>query len=167
MATPHVSAAAALIWSANPTWTNAQIRTALTSTAKDLGAAGRDNAYGYGLVQAKAALTSLQGQGGGGSGGALTVTVTTNKAIYATRESATSTASIKDSAGVAVSGATVNMVVTTPKGNVTGSATSSSTGVATFKLALKNYGIGNYTVTITASKTGSTSGSGSATFKVQ
>ncbi|NSW53183.1 MAG: S8 family serine peptidase [Anaerolineae bacterium] len=63
MATPHASAVAALVWSANPSWTNAQIREALTASALDLGAAGRDVAYGYGLVQAKAALDFL-GYGG-------------------------------------------------------------------------------------------------------
>ena len=56
MATPHVSAVAALIWSCHPSQTAAQIRSALTSTARDLGAPGRDNAYGFGVVQAKAAL---------------------------------------------------------------------------------------------------------------
>ena len=70
MATPHVSGVAALVWSYSTTWTNDQIRTALQSTAEDLGAAGRDNAYGYGLVRAKAALCSLNPSltlcGGGG-----------------------------------------------------------------------------------------------------
>ena len=59
MATPHVSAVAALIWSCNTTKTNQQIRSALTGTALDKGAAGRDNSYGFGIVQAKAALVSL------------------------------------------------------------------------------------------------------------
>ncbi|HVE87272.1 MAG TPA: S8 family serine peptidase, partial [Myxococcales bacterium] len=59
MATPHVSGVAALIWSAYPTKTATQVRAALQNTARDLGAAGRDNAYGYGLVQAKAALDYL------------------------------------------------------------------------------------------------------------
>jgi len=31
----------------------------LNATAKDKGAAGRDTVYGYGIVQAKAALLSL------------------------------------------------------------------------------------------------------------
>ncbi len=69
MATPHVSGVAALIWSYNPSWTNAQIRDALTATAEDLGAAGRDDSFGYGLVQAKAALDYLNAGGGGGGGG--------------------------------------------------------------------------------------------------
>lgn len=63
MATPHVSAVAALVWSANPTWTNVQIREALTGSALDLGATGKDVYFGYGLVQAKDALTYL-GYGG-------------------------------------------------------------------------------------------------------
>ena len=55
MATPHVSGIAALIWSRFPTKTNLQVRTALEATAEDLGAAGRDNSFGNGLVRAKAA----------------------------------------------------------------------------------------------------------------
>ena len=69
MATPHVAGVAALVWSHNPAWTNVQVRTALQQTAQDLGAAGRDTAYGYGLVQAKAALDNLKGTSGGSSGG--------------------------------------------------------------------------------------------------
>ncbi|WP_052703152.1 S8 family serine peptidase [Paenibacillus beijingensis] len=55
MATPHVSAVAALAWSVNPQLTNEQIRQVLQTTAQDLGTAGLDNLYGYGLVQADAA----------------------------------------------------------------------------------------------------------------
>jgi subtilisin family serine protease len=64
MATPHVAAAAALVWSAAPAKSNTSIRTALTATAKDLGAAGRDTSFGYGLVQAKSALGYLVPPGG-------------------------------------------------------------------------------------------------------
>ena len=59
MATPHVSGVAALVWSYNTSWTNAQIRNALTATARDKGTAGRDTTFGYGIVQAKAALDYL------------------------------------------------------------------------------------------------------------
>jgi subtilisin family serine protease len=52
MATPHVSGVAALVWSQHKACTNQQVREALTSTALDLGPLGRDNAYGFGLVQA-------------------------------------------------------------------------------------------------------------------
>ncbi len=59
MATPHVSAVAALVWSHFPSCTAAEIRSVLQSSAKDLGSSGKDNAYGYGLVQAKAAYDML------------------------------------------------------------------------------------------------------------
>ncbi len=59
MATPHVSGVAALVWSAKPTATNQQVRDALTSTALDLGTAGRDTSFGYGLVQAFEAADAL------------------------------------------------------------------------------------------------------------
>jgi subtilisin family serine protease len=69
MATPHVSGVAALIWTHNTAWSNAQIRQALRDSAVDLGAGGKDNSYGYGLVQAQAAKALLDGGGGGGGGG--------------------------------------------------------------------------------------------------
>jgi serine protease len=61
MATPHVSAVAALIWSHDATKTASEVRSALESTAEDLGVPGRDNDYGYGLVQAAAACFTLTG----------------------------------------------------------------------------------------------------------
>jgi subtilisin family serine protease len=68
MATPHVSGVAALLWSACPTCTNVQIREAMDMTALDLGEAGRDIAYGYGLVQAYDALQYLLHPGQGPQG---------------------------------------------------------------------------------------------------
>ena len=65
MATPHVSAVAAQVWSYFPSCTNKQIRDALNTTALDLGDAGRDSHYGYGLVQAKAAHDRLKSLGCG------------------------------------------------------------------------------------------------------
>ncbi|WP_028108193.1 S8 family serine peptidase [Ferrimonas futtsuensis] len=73
MATPHVVGVAALVWSNNPTCSNAELRSALSSTAEDLGAAGRDDAYGHGLVRAYDAHLALAsctgGSGGGDTGG--------------------------------------------------------------------------------------------------
>jgi subtilisin family serine protease len=65
MATPHVSAVAALVWSYFPTCTGKQIRTSLDNSALDLGTAGRDTKYGYGLVQAKAAYDRIKSLGCG------------------------------------------------------------------------------------------------------
>jgi serine protease len=69
MSTPHVSGVAALLWSVNPNWTNVQIREAMAMTAMDLGDAGRDVHYGYGLVQAYDALQYLQAKPGKGPKG--------------------------------------------------------------------------------------------------
>ncbi|KRA20878.1 hypothetical protein ASE35_06085 [Lysobacter sp. Root916] len=60
MATPHVSGAAAVVWSAKPTATAAQVRDALLTTAQDIDAAGYDNNTGWGLVQTQSAITELQ-----------------------------------------------------------------------------------------------------------
>lgn len=61
MATPYVSGIAAKIWRHQDTRTNKQVRWALASSALELGTAGRDTSYGWGLVQAQGALTRLQG----------------------------------------------------------------------------------------------------------
>lgn len=55
-AAPHVSALASLIWSVNPSLTNAQVANIITSTVTDLGPAGKDDDFGYGLIDAQAAL---------------------------------------------------------------------------------------------------------------
>ncbi|MGH7575550.1 MAG: S8 family peptidase [Longimicrobiales bacterium] len=56
MSTPHVSGAAALLRSEHPGWTNQEIVDQLIATAEDRGTAGRDDFYGYGIVDAAAAL---------------------------------------------------------------------------------------------------------------
>ncbi|MDY7230259.1 S8 family serine peptidase [Hyalangium rubrum] len=60
MATPHVTGVAALLWSARPSLTPAQVRQLLVSTARDLGPEGWDPEHGHGLVQATAALQALE-----------------------------------------------------------------------------------------------------------
>ncbi len=67
MASPHVAAVAALVWSYAPDASPAEIRAALAASAEDLGTAGRNNEFGYGLVQAQAALDYLGGDNGGGT----------------------------------------------------------------------------------------------------
>jgi subtilisin family serine protease len=47
---PQAAALAALWWSRYPGWTAAQVRLALTSSARDLGPPGHDYETGYGLI---------------------------------------------------------------------------------------------------------------------
>lgn len=56
MSAPYVSGAAALVWSKNPTWTAAQVRSQLESTARDLGASGWDQYFGHGRLDVAAAV---------------------------------------------------------------------------------------------------------------
>ena len=174
MATPHVSAVAALVWSAYPGLTNVDIRNALDATAKDLGEPGRDPAYGYGLVQAYDAIQYLSsGSDGGGDAsgsGALHVTVTTDKATYTHRETVYITVTVTDDNGATVQDATVDITITTASGNVlSANGTTDANGQVTFTYRVNAYrdGTGTYTVDATASKAGYTSGNGSTTFEVQ
>ncbi len=59
MACPIAAGVAALILDKNPGWTPAQVRHALESTATDKGITGRDDIYGWGLIDAYDAVNSL------------------------------------------------------------------------------------------------------------
>ncbi|MCU7722969.1 S8 family serine peptidase [Actinoplanes sp. KI2] len=59
VAAPHVTGVAALLLGAYPDLNVDRLQSALESTADDLGAPGPDNAYGYGRVDAPAALQWL------------------------------------------------------------------------------------------------------------
>jgi serine protease len=63
MASPHVAGVAALLLAINPALTPDQIDSLLTSTAVDLGAPGRDDFYGNGLVNAYAAVIAASNIG--------------------------------------------------------------------------------------------------------
>lgn len=58
-ACPQVAGVAALMLSVRPDLTEAQVRTTLQNTARDLGTSGFDNTYGYGLVNAYAAVSAV------------------------------------------------------------------------------------------------------------
>jgi subtilisin family serine protease len=85
---PHVAGVAALILSKNPSLTPDQIRSALENTAVDLGSSGADDIFGFGRVDAFAAVESVSveatpaptstpsrgsGSGSGGGGGGCTL----------------------------------------------------------------------------------------------
>lgn len=56
--TPHVSGAAALVWSLQPGWSAVEVRQALVATALDVWSPGRDDLTGYGRLDAAAAVES-------------------------------------------------------------------------------------------------------------
>lgn len=58
MATPFVSGLAALVWSAFPFLSPDQVQQKIESTATDLGPIGWDQDYGWGLINAAAALAA-------------------------------------------------------------------------------------------------------------
>jgi serine protease len=63
MATPHVAGALALALSCAPGTSPSAMTSALTGTAEDLGAAGKDDIYGYGLARADRLVAQLCGGG--------------------------------------------------------------------------------------------------------
>ncbi|TKB45297.1 S8 family serine peptidase [Thalassotalea mangrovi] len=63
MATPHVSGVAAVVWSHFPQCSAQGIRLALQASAEDLGDAGYDHKYGWGLVRAKDAIDYIEANG--------------------------------------------------------------------------------------------------------
>ena len=83
VAAMHVAGAAALVWSAYPSWTNAQVRSYLENHAIDMGPSGKDNDYGYGRLylgdppQSCTYSISPTSQNFGSNGGAGTITVST------------------------------------------------------------------------------------------
>ena len=59
MAAPHVAGAAALLMSRIRGLTPAGVEELLRASARDIGTAGRDPEYGFGLLQPRAALFGL------------------------------------------------------------------------------------------------------------
>lgn len=56
-AAPAVAGVGALIWAQNPSWSHAEVRQHLRWTATDFGPTGHDPTFGYGRVDAEAAVT--------------------------------------------------------------------------------------------------------------
>ena len=59
MATPHVAGLAALVWSFAPSLTHSQLRDVIQNNADDLGAAGWDQYFGYGRINAYKTLDAV------------------------------------------------------------------------------------------------------------
>ena len=64
MATPFVAGTALLIMSKQPTWSPAQVQADIEGTAHDVGAPGKDNEWGAGLLDGYAAVAQAAGSSG-------------------------------------------------------------------------------------------------------
>jgi len=171
MASPHVAGVAALVWAADPSLTNVQLRTILRETAESLGLPW--NHQGYGLVRADLAVAAAGGEPPPPPpppGGSLWVGVNASKTSYSMGETVHVTVTVKEETenGSLVSGAAVRVEITTASNRMyTADGTTGTDGTATFSLKLKRPdGTGTYHVNATASKSGHESGSGSTTFTV-
>lgn len=107
MASPHVAGTAALVLNAGAIDVNGngrvndEVRRLLDCTARDLGNVGRDTWYGFGLVDAAAAVAAVSSLPR-----CVTVSVTTDKATYFSTldHVVTMTAVVTDEAGTGVTG---------------------------------------------------------------
>jgi len=164
MASPHVAGVAALVFGTNAVQdrnhngrTNDEVRAILTSTAFDLGATGRDDLYGAGLVQAARAVqaaidtSGTGGDPGGGTGTPGTAVVDSvnysrNGGKGGTKNLSIAVKILGD--GATLAGATVSVSVTRDGTLVgTGTGTTNTSGVATFNL--NNATAGCYSTAVT------------------
>jgi len=170
MASPHVAGVAALLMNTVASPINSEIRNLLASTAQDLGAAGRDSLYGYGLVDAVVAVAAVSSSPATRVP-AVNVVLTTDKTSYlsGTDTHATLTAVITDEYGEAISGLTAATFATEIDGNpgIVDFAATATAGTYTGTLALAGVDSGAHSVAVTVTDTRSVSGTGSAGFSMQ
>ncbi|HLJ26875.1 MAG TPA: S8 family serine peptidase [Candidatus Angelobacter sp.] len=133
-AAPSAASVAALVLSAKPTITAAQMRTALTSTAIDIMAAGFDRDAGNGIVMALPAVQSL---GVAGTANPEMAAITANEnpgngnGIIERGEGASLSIQLKNTGGVqALTGVTATLTSSTPGVIVTRPGTSAYANVA-------------------------------------
>src|SRR5690606_15618555 len=128
---PHVTGVAALIKSVKPSLTNVQIRNILNATANDM---WHDPwRYGNGLVDAWAAYQYVTGGSPDPQPQTLNVSISTNYSYYYLYETMRMTVTVRDHNNALVSGAQVNLKLTTASGRVLqGSGSTNSSGTITF-----------------------------------
>lgn len=161
MAAPHAAGVAGLMRAVNPNLSVANARQILRDTAQD---AGSSYYYGYGIVDALAAVIAA---GGGSQPENETQTsVTTNKSVYERGETVNISATVTDQNNRALQGASVDFTITRPNGTtITQSATTNASGVATWNISSSSStALGDYTVRAETSLSGYAPSSDTATF---
>ena len=122
MAAPHVAGLAALIWSANASLTPAQVRAILQETAIDKGAPGFDPYYGWGRINAAAAVQAASGTGS---------TPTTPPTATPTKTATATTPPTATATKTATATATKTATATPPTATATTPPTATATKTAT------------------------------------
>jgi subtilisin len=168
MASPHVAGVAALLMNTAGSPSNLEIRSLLASTAQDLGAAGRDSLYGFGLVNAAAAVAALSSSPATPTP-AVNLVLTTDKTSYVsgTDTHATLTAVVTNESGEIISG--LNAFVTKLDGTeaVVDFTETASAGTYTGSLSLFGFNSGAHNVAVTVTDMRSVSGTGATSFSMQ
>ncbi|MDO8648636.1 MAG: S8 family peptidase [Candidatus Peregrinibacteria bacterium] len=177
MASPHVAGVAALVLKAGVTdgngngRVNDEVRAALTSTAKDLGVAGRDQLFGFGLVDAVAAVAAVAPVVlPPPPDPAITITLGTNKSSYVsgTDTSSLLTVTVLNELDAAVSGLSASAFVTTVDSQAVSLsfAATQTAGTYTASLPLSSLSLAGHTVVVTVTDTRNVSDDATASFTI-
>jgi serine protease len=146
MASPHVAGIVSLMLAKNPNLTPAQVKQYLEETAIDLGDPGKDDRYGYGMVDPVAALNRVMGS----TSGTPKLVVSTNTLDFGYTETELTVTVSNGGGGTLI----VNQTsVTTSKGSGWLSVTSSPS-VLTVKVNRGTLATGDYAGTVTVTSNG-------------
>ncbi|MDO8612662.1 MAG: S8 family serine peptidase [Dehalococcoidia bacterium] len=157
MASPHMAGSAALVFAANPGWSNDQVRNHLQATAEDLGDPGRDPKYGYGLVRPDQAVASLAPP----VTGAIAGTVTDSSNGLAISGATVST----DTGQSATTDASGNYTISgVPTGSRTVTASASGYASASQVVSVTDGGTATSNFSLTPATTGTTASVSSITY---
>ncbi len=146
MASPHVAGVAALLMGSNPGYTAEAVRNKMNETALDLGATGKDNLYGYGLVDASLALEidSIANH----------PPVAYNQAVHTTQNTAVAISLIAadpdgDPLSYTIASAPANGIVSGTGPDITYTPNADFTGADTFTYEVKDSAGSTATATVT------------------
>ncbi len=160
MASPHVAGAAALVLARNPALPPASVRLALVNTSLDLGTAGLDEWYGFGLIRAnlavEAAAAMTPPSDPPGTTGTLHIAALDGKAtpVNPKKWLASVVITVKDNENGLFAGATVRGTWST---GIMSTATTGSDGTCTVGSGNISTSIGSVTFNVTSvSATGHT-----------
>lgn len=137
MASPHVAGVAALMLASEPSYTAEELRSKMNETAVDLGTAGRDSQYGYGMVDASSALDIVSVTNDAPVANAQSVKTTKNTAVAITLDA---TDPDGDPLTYAITANPSNGILSGTAPNLTYSPNAEFTGADAFTYEVKDSG---------------------------